>query len=82
MAWSRERKIAAALLGSASTVMLAPLIINMFGRPIPMVQDLGFSSGKVAPWPAWAAALVVALAYIAMTFRYLPEVRANQHEIS
>ena len=80
--WSKERRIAAAILLGATAIMMLPLVSSWSGRNIPMVQDLGFTPGMLAPLPAWIAALVFACAYIACTFRALPFVREQQKEIS
>lgn len=80
--WNKERLIAAAVLLAATTFMMFPLIMNWSGRDIRMVQDLGFTPGALAPLPAWIAAALFAIAYIAYTFRALPFVRVHQHEVS
>lgn len=80
--WSRERQITAAVLLGATIVMMFPLVVNWWGRDIPIVQSLGFTPGTLAPLPAWIAALLFAWAYIVYTFRVLPGVRQHQREIS
>lgn len=80
--WSRERRIAAGLLLGATAVMMFPLVMSWSGRNIPMVQNLGFAPGNLAPLSAWIAALLFASVYIAYTFRVLPFVREHQRELS
>ncbi|MDC0887081.1 CPBP family intramembrane metalloprotease [Altererythrobacter sp.] len=80
--WNKERVITAAILLGATAIMMFPLVMNWSGRTIPMVQDLGFAHATWAPLHAWIAALLFAGAYIAYTFRVLPFVREQQHEIS
>lgn len=78
----RDRRITAGILLGASAIMFVPLVANAAGRPIPLVQNLGFTADTLAPMTAWVAALLFALAYIAMTFKFIPSVRQQQSEIS
>lgn len=80
--WNKERRITAGILLAATATMMFPLAMSWSGRNIPMVQDLGFTPGTLAPLPAWIAAFLFAAAYIAYTFRVLPFVRDHQREIS
>lgn len=80
--WKRERRIAAGVLLGATAIMMFPIVMSWSGRNIPMVQNLGFTADRLAPLPAWIAALLFAGAYIAYTFRALPFVREHQREVS
>jgi hypothetical protein len=80
--WGRDRRIAAAILLSATAVMMYPLVLAWTGHDIPMVQDLGFEPARIAPLYAWVAAVTFAAAYIAYTFWALPFVRDRQGELS
>jgi hypothetical protein len=80
--WSRERSITAALLLTATGAMMYPLVVSWSGMDIPLVKDLGFAPGTLAPISAWIAALALAVGYIAFTFRVLPFVRESQREFS
>lgn len=79
---NKQRTITGTILLVASTIMFIPLVQSWRGRNIPLVQDLGFSEGSIAPLPAWIAASLFAIAYIAYTFRVVPFVREQQREIS
>lgn len=80
--WGRDRWITAGILLAATSFMMFPLVMSWSGRDIPMVQELGFTSGTLAPPVAWVAALLFAFAYIAYTFWALPFVRERQREVS
>lgn len=80
--WTRDRIVTAGVLLAASAVMMFPLVVDGTGGNVPLVQNLGFAAGERAPWPAWAAALLFAVAYIGVTFWALPSVVERQRELS
>lgn len=80
--WTKERRIAATILLVLSAVMLFPLVQSWRGQDMPLVRDLGFAAGAIAPVQAWLAAGLFTAAYISYTFRVIPLVRRQQREIS
>ncbi len=62
--------------------MLFTLLTDWFVRPVPIVANLGFAPGSLAPLPAWIAGGLFAACYIAFTFWALPAVRRHQGELS
>lgn len=78
----KQRTIAGTILLVASAIMFIPIVQSWRGRNIPLVQNLGFSEGSIAPLSAWIIAGLFAVTYIAYTFRVVPFVREQQREIS
>lgn len=70
------------ILGLASLLMLSPLTMSLFWRPIPLFQNLGFEKESIAPSLAWVLATITAVAYILHTMKAIPLVLAKQKEIS
>jgi uncharacterized protein len=77
-----DRRKTALILGTTALFMFSPLAMSLFGRPIPLFENLGFSRGSIAPLFAWVLATVVAIAYILYTMRVIPLVLTKQKEIS
>jgi uncharacterized protein len=77
-----DRRKTALILGTTALFMFSPLAMSLFGRPIPLFENLGFSRGSIAPLLAWVLATVVAIAYILYTMRVIPLVLTKQKEIS
>jgi uncharacterized protein len=77
-----DRSKTAFILGMTLAVMISPLAMSLFWRPIPLFQNLGFSRESFTSSWVWILAMVIATAYILYTIRVIPLVLTKQKEIS
>jgi hypothetical protein len=79
---TKDRKKTGWILAAASILMFSPLAMLLLGYNIPVFQNLGFTRDSFAPLTTWILAIIVAIGYIAYTFRVIPFVANMQREIS
>jgi len=77
-----DRKKTGLILAAASILMFSPLAMSLLGYNIPVLQNLGFARDSLAPLTTWMLAIIVAIGYIAYTFKVIPFVANMQREIS
>lgn len=77
-----DRKKTGWILSAASILMFSPLAMVLLGYNIPVFQNLGFAGDSLAPLTSWMLAIIVAIGYVAYTFRAIPFVARMQREIS
>jgi uncharacterized protein len=77
-----DRNKTTLILGGLSLTMFSPLAMSLFGRPIPLFQNLGFERELIAPPLSWILATITAIAYVLYTMKAIPLVLAKQKEIS
>lgn len=78
----RDRTKTALILSMTALFMFSPLAMSLFGHPIPLFQNLGFTKGLIATPLAWILATITAIAYVFYTMRVIPLVLTKQKEIS
>jgi membrane protease YdiL (CAAX protease family) len=79
---TNDRRKTGWILAAASLVMFSPLAMVLLGFNIPVLQNLGFARDSLAPLTTWMLAIIVAIGYVAYTFKVIPFVASMQREIS